>query len=156
MIQRFQESQLNSLQVTQKLIEANHKWHESTKEMQKDSKSKLDQLSDDIHFKIENLVQKQENILQVHTEDMQCKVIDLKSDVNQIIVKLDDVLDSMNDDKLDKLKGIVEENYQSAVQMDDKEKLSINNSNHISLYNHTCKDDDKLVYTKSNCYSNDI
>lgn len=153
MIQRFQESQLNSLQVTHKLIEANTKWHDSTKELQKETRTKLDTLSDDIRFKIENLVTKQENILQNHTENMEVKVIDLKSHVNEIIEKLDNSLERINDEKLDQLKVIVDENYQSAVQMDDKEKLSINNSNHISLYNNACSND-QLFNLKSNSRSN--
>jgi len=44
MIQRFQESQLNSLQVTHKFVEANNKWHESTKDLQNANIGKLEDI----------------------------------------------------------------------------------------------------------------
>lgn len=91
MIQRFQESQLNSLQVTHKLIEANNKWHESTKDVQKSTESKLGKIETNIDFKLSNMIEKQQNILEASSENMQCRFIDMKNDINEIHVKVNEV-----------------------------------------------------------------
>lgn len=91
MIQRFQESQLNSLQVTHKLIEANNKWHESTKELQKSSHDKLNHISTDINFSLSNMLEKQQSILQASNENTQCRFIDMKNDIHEMQAKLDEI-----------------------------------------------------------------
>lgn len=91
MIQRFQESHLNSLQVTHKLIEANNKWHESTKELQKNTNDKLSHISTDINFSLTNMLENQQNILQASNENMQCRFIDMKNDVHEIQAKINDI-----------------------------------------------------------------
>lgn len=88
LIQRFQESHLGSLQMTQKLIEANKTWSESTKEWQQANQEFFKTQAQSLTSSLRDFEESHSLVLNSAVENLNCRFVDLKADVSETQAKV--------------------------------------------------------------------